>query len=192
MEKIPETFETVEQYLRFYVYPLLEETRAQLFSCMEILYRAPFAEVVTFDKSKPHGTKVYQVRVDYWRNRFSDRSKEPYQTLPGDILLLANAKPETFSDLERIGRSWAYLLVTKITGDDIADDSTSTYFNVKASKEFELEIERQTSLFVVFLANVTPHKRIWHALHMSRNLEFLDHALCTSSRVVSLNDKYFI
>ncbi|KAF4379950.1 hypothetical protein G4B88_029942 [Cannabis sativa] len=27
-------------------------------------------------------------------------SKEPYKTLPGDIMILVNAKPETFSDLE--------------------------------------------------------------------------------------------
>lgn len=182
MEKIPESFRTVQHYLGSYVYPLLEETRAQLYSSMEILYGPPFAEVVAFDESTQHGEKFYQVRVDYWRNRFNDRSKEPYKTLPGDLLVLTNAKLETCSDLERTGRLWAFLSVTNITEDENEDDSSSTYFKVKSSKQFELEMEMQTSLFVVFLQNLTTHKRIWKALHMSRNLKILD-VLCNGSGV---------
>ena len=53
MKKIPESFESVKDYLGFFVSPLLEETRAQLQSSMEILYRAPFAEVVDFEETKP-------------------------------------------------------------------------------------------------------------------------------------------
>lgn len=150
---------------------------------MEILCRAPFAEVVAVDESKPHGAKVYQVRVDYWKNRSNDRSKEPYRTLPGDLLVLANAKPETLFDLERIGRSWSFLSVTNITEDENVDDVCSTYFKVKASKEFELEIEMRTSLYVIFVANMTTQRRIWKALHMFKNPKILNDVLCIDSEV---------
>ncbi|XP_060960163.1 uncharacterized protein LOC115722733 [Cannabis sativa] len=185
VEKIPESFESVRHYLGSFVYPLLEETRVQLYSSMDVLYRLPFAEVVDFHETKPYGKSVYQVQVDYWRNRFSDRSKEPYKTLPGDIMILVNAIPQTFSDLERTGRSWSFLSVSFITEDEDenGDDSSSTYFKVNASKEFELEMQMKTSLFVVFLANLTTNKRVWKALHMSRNLKMLDYVLCNRSEV---------
>ena len=65
MERIPESFESVNHYLGSYVYPLSEETRAQIHSSMEIIWRAPFAEVISFGESKPYGTKVYEVKVDF-------------------------------------------------------------------------------------------------------------------------------
>ena len=101
MERIPESFKSVQHYLGSYVYPLLEETRAQLHSSLEIICTAPYAKVINFLESKQYETKKYNVKVDYWRNRFRDRGKEPYRTLPGDVLILADAKPETVSDLQK-------------------------------------------------------------------------------------------
>ncbi|KAF3432418.1 hypothetical protein FNV43_RR27158 [Rhamnella rubrinervis] len=188
VERIPESFVSVKHYLGSYVYPLLEETRAQIHSSMEIMWRAPFAEVISFEESKPYGTKVYGVNVDNWRNRCRDRGKEPYKTLPGDLFILANAKPETISDLQRAGRSWAFVSVTWIMEDDNEDDCNCTFFKVKASKEFELNNEMQTSLFVVFLGNLTTNRRIWTALHMSRNLKVIKEILCTGSMVAKKCD----
>ncbi|KAK9932130.1 hypothetical protein M0R45_019379 [Rubus argutus] len=116
---------------------------------METIDSAPFAEVVEFKKSK----RQYKIKVDYWRNRFSDRAKEPYKTLPGDFFVLANAKPETVSDLEMAG-----------------------------SRVFKrVEVDESTSLFVVFLLNLIPSGRIWKALHMSRNLDIIEKVLCSDS-----------
>ncbi|KAK9275351.1 hypothetical protein L1049_022615 [Liquidambar formosana] len=185
VEKIPESFQTVEHYLGSFVFPLLEETRAELCSSMEIISRAPFAEVIAFDECKPYGTSLYDVKVDYWRNRFSDRGKEPYRTLPGDIFILADAKPEIISDLQRVGRTWTFALVTKIPDDDNEDVSTSTYFKVKASKDIEVKDSMQKSMFVIFLINVTTNKRIWNALHKLRNLKIIKEVLCTSSVILS-------
>ncbi|XP_044475800.1 uncharacterized protein LOC123203506 isoform X3 [Mangifera indica] len=171
VEKIPESFESVTQYLGSFVYPLLEETRAELFSPMEIISRAPYAKVDVF---RPLGSELFDVKIDYWRNRFSNNGKEPYKTLPGDILILADAKPETISDLERVGRMWSFLSVMTIAEDD--NDSTSTYFKVKASKSIQ-QFEREKSLFVIFLANITTNRRIWKSLNMSRNLKIIKKVL---------------
>jgi hypothetical protein len=162
---------------------------------MEIISRAPFAEVISFDESKPYREKLYDLKVDNWRNRFSDRSKEPYKTLPGDIFVLADAKPEHVSDLQRIGRSWAFVAVTKIPEDDGEDNSISTSFKVKVLKDIEVDAG-QKSLFVVFLVNTIPNRRIWSVLHMHGTLNIIKKVLCTSSlvsnRILSMDDSILI
>ena len=164
-----------------YINPLLEETRAELHSSMEILYRAPFAEVTAFEEAKPNGKKNYKVQVSDWRNKHSKGGKEPYKALPGDIFVLTNGKPETVSDLQRVGRSWAFLSLIRLHGEN------GTAFTVKASKELKHEFQKgQTSLFIVFLANLIPLRRIWEALHMSCNVKFLNKVLCIDSEVSSI------
>ncbi|CAK7326909.1 unnamed protein product [Dovyalis caffra] len=190
VDKIPESFVSVEHYLGSYVLPLLEETRAQLHSSMDIISRAPFAEVVAFYESKPHGTLLYDVKVDYWRNRSSGRGKEPYKTLPGDIVVLTDAKPEHVSDLQRAGRTWMFAAVTNITEDEIGDAATSTtFFKVKVPRDIEISDGLQKSFTVISLTNITTSKRIWSALHMFGNLSIIKEILCTDS-VVEENCSY--
>ncbi|KAL6210143.1 hypothetical protein ACLB2K_021080 [Fragaria x ananassa] len=179
VEKIPESFHSVEHYFGCYLYPLLEETQAQVHSSMETIHSAPYAIVVSFENAKPYGRKLYNTKVDYWRNRFSDRGKEPYKTLPGDLYVLANAKPETDSDLQRVGRSWAFGSVSEVSENENKDDTT-LYLKIRASKELEV-LMSTAPLFVVFLVNLIPNGRIWKALHMSKNLKIIKEVLCTDS-----------
>ncbi|KAI3734275.1 hypothetical protein L6452_13740 [Arctium lappa] len=195
VEEIPLTFLSVEHYLSSFVYPLLEETRCELASSMEIMYNAPFAEISSFTKLEG---MLYDVTVDTWKNRFSERGKEPYRTLPGDLFILADGRPESISDLKR--RTWVFALVSKIPDKDIEDDditddsnenkdddsnenkdddSTSKYFKVEASQD----IEFQHGMFVVFLMNTTTQKRIWNSLHMQRNLNIIKEVLSSESVV---------
>ncbi|BBG93815.1 hypothetical protein Prudu_001937, partial [Prunus dulcis] len=184
VQKIPESFDSVQHYFSSYLYPLLEETRAQVQSSMETIDRAPFAEVVGCEECNPYGPygeNVYDIKVDCWRNRFNDCGKEPYKTLPGDLFVLADAKPETVSDLQRVGTgrsSWAFVSVTNVPKNEDEDDidSSSLYFRVKASKDITYK-----SLFLVFLVNLIPNSRIWKALHMSGNLKIIKEVLCTNS-----------
>ncbi|KAA8532354.1 hypothetical protein F0562_032391 [Nyssa sinensis] len=117
VEKIPESFESVQHYLGSFVYPLLEEIRAELASSLEAISSAPFAEVV-INESKPSGALLYDVTVDYWRNSSSHHGQESYKALPGDFFVFTEAKPETVSDLQRVGRTWTFGSITKISGDD--------------------------------------------------------------------------
>ncbi|CAK7326903.1 unnamed protein product [Dovyalis caffra] len=134
VEKIPESFLSVQHYLGSYILPLLEETRAQLHSSIDIIVRAPYASVISFSECKPDGRLVYDVTVDCWRNRFSDCGKHPYTTLPGDIVILTDAKPKTTSDLQSTGRAWTLALVADVK--DNADDSVIKFaYRVKASKD---------------------------------------------------------
>jgi hypothetical protein len=153
---------------------------------MEIISNAPFAEVIAFDESKPYGKNLYDVKVDSWRSRCSVLGKEPYKTLPGDILVLANAIPEDVSDLRRTGCQWAFVTVTKIPEDEENEEedeeNENTSFTVKALEDIGI----QKSLFLIFLINTTPNKRIWNSLHMSWNLKIIKNVLNTNSFVRNL------
>jgi hypothetical protein len=149
---------------------------------MEIISNAPFAEVRAFDESKPYGKNLYNVKIGSWRNRFSAPGKEPYRTLPGDIFVLADAKPEDVSDLQRTGYQWVFATVTKIPENGNEDNSTSS-FEVKVSKDSGVDAGIQKSLFLIFMINTTTNKRIWNALHMSGNLEIIKSVLRTNSLV---------
>ncbi|KAF5450509.1 hypothetical protein F2P56_030851 [Juglans regia] len=183
VKKIPQSFESVGQYFESYKHPLLEETRAQLHSSMESISRAPFAKVIAFSESKAHGTKLYDVEVDEWRNKVTVRGQEPYKTLPGDVFVLADAKPKDVSDLQRIGRQWAFVAFNKIAEDVHEDDSPSTRFKVKALKDIEVDDGNDKSWFVIFLINTIPNKRIWKALHTPGNLQIIKKVLCTNSLI---------
>ncbi|KAJ9554222.1 hypothetical protein OSB04_018267 [Centaurea solstitialis] len=173
-EEIPLTFQSVEQYLGSFVYHLLEETRCNLASSMEIMHKAPFAEISSFRKVKGGKKMMYDVNVVTWKNRFSEGGKEPYRTLPGDLMLLADGRPESIFDLQPVGRTWSFALVSSIE-----DDSTSAYFKVKASQE----IEFHDGMFVVCLMNITTHKRIWNSLHMNGNSSIIKKVLNYDSMV---------
>ncbi|KAK8484172.1 hypothetical protein V6N13_122280 [Hibiscus sabdariffa] len=189
VEKIPVSFQSVEQYFGSFLLPLLDETRAALCSSMEIIDRAPYAEVTNLNEVKPLGTLLFDVKVDYWRNRFSDHEKEPYKTLPGDVLIIADLKPENPSDLQRVGKTWFFALVTCVQNDDDEGESdnegnsSSMSFKVKTLGDVVSKDDLRKSLYVVHVTNVTTNERIWSALHMMRNSTIINEVLNTDSVV---------
>lgn len=185
MGEIPQSFESVGHYLDSFVYPLLEDSRAELCSKMEAISSAPFGQVISLHESKPSGKLYYDVRVEDWRDSSSRNGKEPYRTKPGDIIVFTEAKPETVNDLERLGRNWSFGQITKMSGDNFGSSGTgmSTHFTVKASKEIEVKDGLHKSFYVVFLMNITTNSRIWNALHLNRNVDVIKEVLCSNSMV---------
>ncbi|CAA3025292.1 Hypothetical predicted protein [Olea europaea subsp. europaea] len=185
VEKIPELHQSVDLYLGSYVYPLLEETRAELASAMDGIYNAPFAEVIALHVAKPYDTHtlLYDVKVEKWKNRSGHGDREPYRTLPGDVVLLLNGKPESVADLQQFGWTWTFASVTNIAEVENDDTYPSTYFKVKAKRRIEVEDGQHKSLYVVFLANITTNRRIWNALCMRQNLNIIQTVLSKNDRV---------
>ncbi|KAK3421343.1 hypothetical protein EUGRSUZ_G01994 [Eucalyptus grandis] len=174
---IPETFQSVQHYLGSYVYPLLEETRASLCSSLENISSLPFTEVYDFVECKRSGNS-YAIKAGRWSNESNTRGKESYKTLPGDILILTDAKPATVADLERFGRRWAFASVRMIGGDGEEDETlSSTYFKVEALLDHEVK-NSWKPMYAIFLINIATNKRIWNALHMSLNLDIVKEVLC--------------
>ncbi|WJX52816.1 hypothetical protein P8452_38886 [Trifolium repens] len=171
-------FKSIEQYFKSFVYPLLDETRANICSSMEILSNSPYAEVVSLEKKLSHscGRNHYVVKTDSWKNSSSGYGKELYKTLFGDVFILADFKPETVNDLTRSGKMWRFVLSTGILGEEIKDDDTT--FKVIASKDIDIDEMGQKSLFIIFLTNITPNRRIWNALHMDGDSKLIEKILC--------------
>lgn len=186
MERIPESFQSVQEYLRSFVFPLLEEIRAELCSVLEAASSSPFAQVLSMKETTPDAALFYDVEVDSWRNRQSLPGKEPYRSLPGDMLLFTEANPESVSDLQRSGRAWALASITKISGDDKTDDIISANFKVKVSNDLSVKDRTCKFSYVIFLMNITSNKRLWDALHMSGKLEVIQKLLCSKAMVRNL------
>ncbi|XP_023769500.1 uncharacterized protein LOC111918065 isoform X1 [Lactuca sativa] len=174
VEKIPLTFQSEEHYFRSFVYPLLEETRTELASSVNMMDKAPRGEVSSFRMAKGKEKMVYDVTVGNWRN--TERPKESYRTLPGDLLILTNGEPGSVSDLQSVGSTWAFLLVNN-TEDD--DSGTPVQFKVAASQKIELH----DRISVIFLMNITTQKRIWNSLHKHANLDIIKEILYPDSVV---------
>ncbi|KAK3421345.1 hypothetical protein EUGRSUZ_G01997 [Eucalyptus grandis] len=178
VETIPETFQSVQHYLGSQVYPLLEETRASLCSSLENISSQPFTEVTDSVKCTRSGN-TYAVKAGRWSNESNTRGKETYKTLPGDILILTDAKPATVPDLERSGRRWVLASVKMIGGDNEENKATSsTNFTVMALLDHEVN-NPWKPIYAIFLTNIATNRRIWDALHMSLNLDIVKEVLCT-------------
>lgn len=188
MEKIPESFESVDHYLGSFRFPLLEETRADIAASLEVIDKAPFGELITFDE-KPDGSLCFNVKVDYWRN-LSGEGKEPYRTLPGDIVIISDAKPETASDLLRLGWNWTFASVTSISDDENDDLTASTSFKVKVDRDIEISEGMQKSFYIVYLVNVLPSKRVWRALSMRNNFNIIEKVLCSGDEVSNFSSEF--
>lgn len=132
--KIPKSFECVDEYLGSFIYPLLEETRAELASAMETVYEAPFAEVTYFEEGNDFF--LYDVKVEHGRNGVSNHGREPYRALPGDIVLISDLKPEKENVFgpPRAGCTFILGSVRDMKGDESDDDFTSSSFKLKTGE----------------------------------------------------------
>jgi senataxin len=177
-------FKSIEQYFKSFVYPLLEETRAQICSSMEILSSSPYAEVVSLEKKLSHscGRNHYVVRTDSWKNISSGYGKELYKTLSGDVFILADFKPESVHDLTRSGKMWCFVLSAGV----LHDTELMSTFKVIASKDIDIDETGKKSMFIIFLTNITPNRWIWNALHMGRDSKLIERILCATDVVRKL------
>ncbi|KAI3939781.1 hypothetical protein MKW92_012567 [Papaver armeniacum] len=190
VEMIPEHFKSVKHYFGSYALPLIEETRAELCSRMEVISQLPYGEIIFIEESKtPTGSFFYNLKVDSWRNQYGESSKEPYNPKPCDLLVLSDAVPEIASDLERFGRVWTFALVTDVMKESPSslDGGNSISFEVRTSKTIGAK-EHGNSLFAIFLTNVRTNTSIWTALHMSGNLEIIKRVLGSNYVVEEICD----
>ncbi|MED6110878.1 hypothetical protein PIB30_047026 [Stylosanthes scabra] len=151
----------------------------------EDLYRDKVKHIDMRFSSIDHyfGSYVYLLR------KFSAHGKELYKTLCGDVFLLADFKPEIANDLQRLGRMWTLILSAGIPEQEPKEDNDIiSSFKFIASKDIDIGELREKSLFVVFLTNIIPNRRIWKALHMHRNSNLIKKILCASDVLEEICD----
>lgn len=166
------------------MFPLLEETRAELCSCLKTIHKAPFSQVISIeDSNTKKGNILFNVNVSSWRNT-NGKGQLPYKALPGDIFVILDTDPQTITSdhLESYSElNWAFAWLGQIN-----DNNTPTHLKLHISKNMDrVDVNKSTTLFIVFLMNVTTSLRIWKALQCSVDGGIVKHLLGTISSTVS-------
>ncbi|XP_072988634.1 uncharacterized protein [Typha latifolia] len=171
VEKIPNTFLSIESYFESYVAPLIEETRSELCSCLESISEAPHSKIQCIEEAKPSSIEkslpklFYFVDVDFWDNE-SASGCETYKTRNGDIFILSSIKPESPEEFDRYGVTYCMAMVTEVS----MDDSFLKGYKVKVSKFIDVENDVNKYTFAIFLTNIMTNIRIWRALHFNTGM----------------------
>lgn len=166
--EIPKTFPTVSDYTKSFVYPLYEETHADLLSKMLGVNRSPTAEVTKIKKSKDFRLPKALLYTIVLKRRQGFYSPEV-----GDLIALTDVKPKSVDDLKRPDKPYLIALVQSMK----ANKSNYQLF-VLSSKPIipevvEMDIRKDVTSysrmnvnhFVVYLTNLTTNIRISQALH---------------------------
>ncbi|XP_010317671.1 uncharacterized protein [Solanum lycopersicum] len=175
VKEIPETFVSIDHYLKSYVTPLLEETHADLLSNVSAVSRAPALEVVDVKVSKdfnPPKGLYYNILLRRNQNREVGESNESkheskYEPEVGDLIALTDVRPRRMEDLNRPKRSYLIAIVQGMNDDGYRIPILSSQL-IPFKKPDRETGEQGDKLFVVYLSNLTTNIRIWNALHSDR------------------------
>ncbi|XP_057501171.1 uncharacterized protein LOC130785117 [Actinidia eriantha] len=167
VNQIPKTFSSTKDYLKSFMYPLIEETHADLFSSMETVPLAPTREICTMKKSKgykPPKALYYDISLHRMNNSVTDGGV--YELEVRDLIALTDVRPKCINDLDRPTRPYLLALVTGMDFDDSnkLEILLSKPIMFDADKEGEKDNERR-KIFAVYLTNMTTNLRIWRALN---------------------------
>ncbi|CAL4981725.1 unnamed protein product [Urochloa decumbens] len=167
VEKIPETFTSLENYLDSFTYPLIEEAHADILSSLKSYHHSQFIEVIIMQKLD-HEMSMFCFEAAEPKN---DKSREAYAPMKDDIIVLSRRKPYDLSDLSQDKASYVLGVIRKGGEDD--EDLPSNCFIVSFSSAHDVEADTKTNihkepLFAVFLLNMNTYNRIWRCLQLQR------------------------
>ncbi|KAG9442402.1 hypothetical protein H6P81_018256 [Aristolochia fimbriata] len=175
---IPTTFSSVEQYFKSFCVPLLEETRADLSSNMEMISRAPASKVLSIKSKKPSEKLLYDVRIRLLTA--GEGNSDSYVPKTGDVLVLSSIRPKKKSDLESIRESITLASVIKNENYEVLPEYQ---IKIQSSRSIAVEKGQEPSLFAVYLSNITTNSRIWLSLSITsvKNSSIIQNVLNTDS-----------
>ncbi|VAH17687.1 unnamed protein product [Triticum turgidum subsp. durum] len=126
VSKIPETFNSMEQYMTSFFGPLLEEVRDDMSSSMEDISGAPYAKLLSVNAVKK-GKGLYEIKLDRWMG-VSGSGTDGYRPKAADVLLISETRPANKSDILKQSKSCVIVWINKVQGNKIT---------VKASRWME-------------------------------------------------------
>ncbi|KAH7664499.1 DNA helicase protein [Dioscorea alata] len=186
--KNPLTFESMKSYLNSYTFPMLEEVRADIASCLEAIAQAPFTNILEINKIGPEKQLLYHIKIG--RQNASVGKNEIYIPKRGDIFVLTDRRPKLVSDLIQNGRSYRIAIVSK--GGDDDDEMPPDKYNISLSKSLDNDQfcdigNSKTPLFAVYLLNIATSSRMWRAIDFElatkRNLLLVKEVINTKSSI---------
>ncbi|KAG5534407.1 hypothetical protein RHGRI_022507 [Rhododendron griersonianum] len=182
---IPKTFSSTSEYLNSFIYPLIEETHADLFSSMETVPRAPSREIWSVTKSRHFKPPKY-LSYNILLNENTDTANgEVYEPEYGDLMALTEVRPKCIDDLDRPKSPYLIALVKWV------DEDNPDHIAIRASKPIVLgenedgrgDKRKKPSLFVVYLTNMVTNLRIWTALNSHLNMNIIKRVLQPDSTI---------
>ncbi|XP_076894527.1 uncharacterized protein LOC143546844 [Bidens hawaiensis] len=154
VSEIPKTFSSVSEYTNSFIYPLFEETHADL--CCKILgvKSCPTSQIFGIQPAKD-----FRLPKSLFYTIILQKRLGSYVPVGGDLIALTDVRPKCVDDLKRPHMSYLVALVqrTKVK-------SSVCELQVLSSKPINLD-GSDPRHFVVCLTNLTTNIRISQALH---------------------------
>ncbi|KDP35695.1 hypothetical protein JCGZ_10467 [Jatropha curcas] len=169
-------------YLKTFITPLLEETRAELSSGMQGLSRAPASEISSIKTSKGFTLPkdlFYEISLKRERTKNNGVLYEP---VVGDLIALADVRPKCADDLSRFKQSYLIAYIHGVKGD--FSDGLSVILSKPVVFEQDIQKDKKETFFAVFLINLTTNIRIWRALNSElegKNMNIIQEVLQNNS-----------
>ncbi|PIA63253.1 hypothetical protein AQUCO_00200937v1 [Aquilegia coerulea] len=170
VEKIPETFSSVENYFKSYKNPLVEETHADMRSSMSLVWHASICEIISAKESKDYklpDNLYYDILVK--TDSVEENKRDIYEPQPWDVIALSDVMPRCVDDLNRSPRYYFPAIVVGVG----ENDSTFKIFTTKPLCFQRCQKNERVALFATFLINITTNIRIWRALHGEEHLNII-------------------
>ena len=171
---IPDTFRSVDEYLKCFVPHLLEETRTELSSSLGSLSKSPVSRIssaqptkIEFPSKTSNSFLVSLMKFDAEGNRTK------YEPKCGDLIALTTTSgPRRVYDLNPLVLAYV--------------------FSVEDELGFSVHLSTSTSISIdegfpfsscVYLMTLTTNTRIWNALHGCGNLSLINSVLQANTAV---------
>ncbi|XP_076954138.1 uncharacterized protein LOC143628416 [Bidens hawaiensis] len=172
--KIPQQFSSSTDYTSSFIQPLLEETRAQLMSGMNIISRASTRGIRVRMETKDIKFPNYH---SYSISLEKKTRNENYEPEVGDLIVLTNVKPRCINNLN----PYVIASVQRVKNED---HGTMQVISTTPIPFPGILQGRESMLFAVHLMNLTTNTRIWQALHPSldgKNMKMINKVLQSDS-----------
>ena len=149
VDKIPCKFDSLDNYFKSFVAPLVEETRSQLRTSLEAIHEAPSSEIISIE-AVGDSQLLYNMDVDvaYMSDNYVARN--------GDILILSSFKPEVIEDLLHHGASLVMVVSTVI--------HHQKELRIKVPRDVITEENKTKFKHALFAKNIMTNLRIWNAI----------------------------
>lgn len=171
---IPDTFRSVDEYLKCFVPHLLEETRTELSSSLGSLSKSPVCRISSAEATKiEFPSKTSNIFLVSLMNFNAEGNRAKYEPKCGDLIALTNTSgPRLVYDLNPLVLAYV--------------------FSVEDELGFSVHLSTSTSISIdegfpfsscVYLMTLTTNTRIWNALHGCDNLSLIKSVLRANTAV---------
>jgi hypothetical protein len=116
--------------------PLIEETRSDLCSCLELIMETPSPNILSMESGS------YFMHVDFWDNE-AGFSTGAYAARNADIFIFSSMKPEAADH----GLTYCLAMVTEAS----VDDEYQKGFRLKVAKDIGFQVDLNKLKHAIFL-----------------------------------------